>query len=139
MRALGIGAHQAPGGVVDGARQRLAFIGGAIEVEVESQRAFFINRLVEQGAHVLLVPGVFIARRIKAGTQLFAGAIDHARKVERVAFAAVGVVHHKLLVMAAGVTIGTAGEVPADHFQGIELVAGDKHPGGGFGQQAAVG
>ncbi|MNC81640.1 hypothetical protein D3C75_1348340 [compost metagenome] len=41
--------------------------------------------------------------------------------------------------MAAGVAIGTVGEVPGYQLQCLELVAGKEHAGGGFRQQAAIG
>ena len=139
VRALSVGAHQAPGGVVDSARQCLAFIGGAVQVEVERQRTVFINRLIKNCAKIMLVPGVFVARAVEAGTEVFAWGVNHTGEVECIAFGAVGVIHHKALVMAAGIAIGALGEMPADQFQVFEFIAGEENPGSGFGKQAAVG
>ncbi|MNJ53366.1 hypothetical protein D3C77_487510 [compost metagenome] len=61
VRPLVVTRDQAPGGVVDVPGQRLAGVGGAVQVEVEGEAASLIQGMAEGAAQVMLVPAVLVA------------------------------------------------------------------------------
>ncbi|MOA07187.1 hypothetical protein D3C78_1268720 [compost metagenome] len=138
MRATRIARHQAPGGVVDTARQRLAGVGGAVQVEVERKAAVVAQGMAVDTAQVVLAPSVLVARAVEVGGQAFDAAVHQAGEVDAVALAGVGVVHHEALVVTGGVAVGAFGEVAGSQVEVLELVALQQEAGRGLRQQATV-